>query len=533
MEPSPAQGLQATLDDQGPITFGRYKLVRRIGAGGMGEVFLARDDSASQPRACVVKKVLRHLVQNPNFVNRFLDESKVVVRLNHPNIARVYAMGEVAGEYFLAMEYVQGKTVSRFARRLRDKKQVMPVGMVLLLGERICQGLAYAHEAVDQHGVPLQLVHRDLSPANVCVGYRGEVKIIDFGAAQSTLKESQTAPRVVIGNLTYMAPEQAQKHHVDRRADVYSLGVTLWELFVWNPLPQKGDPLERWRKAANPTWEPISQVRPGLPPELDAVIGKALNKNPAERYADAREFGRALAKLRARIAPEMNEEQLARALSGAFSKEKVAEDDALAELLGGVPLTEAVTAITRRMTFVPPTALAFEHRVAVAAPDLRTDPGLPPETFRRRATSDDIRESRVGFGVQMPVKPEEEQLLLRELMDDEPDGGSEPGVDISLESLVGPHPAPELRQQPPTVQLRPPRGNTPGPRLPVAPRAPAPDEEQTEHAVPQVATPLPPAPAVVARRRRPKVGWQVMALGAAIFVGALAVGFVTVWLLAS
>src|SRR5256885_10594324 len=106
----------------------------------------------------------------------------VVVKLKHPNVARVYAMGEVAGEYFLAMEYVQGKTVSRFTRRLREKKQVMPLGLILLIGERVCQGLAYAHDAKDDNGAPLFLVHRDLSPANVCITYRGEMKIIDSAA---------------------------------------------------------------------------------------------------------------------------------------------------------------------------------------------------------------------------------------------------------------------------------------------------------------------------------------------------------------
>src|SRR6185436_12910354 len=192
---------------------------------------------------------------NRAFVGRFLDEAKVVVRLNHPNVARVYAMGEAEGEYFLTMEYVQGKTVSRFTKRLRDRKQHMPLGAILLIGERVCTGLQYAHDANDERGQPLQLVHRDLSPANVCVSYRGEVKIIDFGAAQSTLKQEHTAPRVVIGNLAYMAPEQARKQRVDHRADLYSAGVMLYELLTRQFLSQKGDPLERWRKAAYPSWK--------------------------------------------------------------------------------------------------------------------------------------------------------------------------------------------------------------------------------------------------------------------------------------
>ena len=368
---------------EAPLPFGRYQLIRRIGAGGMGEVFLAREGGAA-PRAVVVKKVLPNLVANRAFVGRFLDEAKVVVRLSHNNIARVYAMGEVNGEYFLTMEYVQGKTVSRFTRRLRDRKQQLPLGLILLLGERVCTGLQYAHDAKDEKGDSLHLVHRDLSPANVCISYRGEVKIIDFGAAQSTLKEEQTAPRVVIGNLTYMAPEQAKKQLVDRRADVYSVGVMLWELLAWHALPQKGDPIERWRKAANPSWEPPSLYHGTLPREVDDLVLKALKKSPGDRYASAEIFGEAMKKVRLRHAPDTNEKDLADLLTRVFKREKENEDQVLAYTLQGKVISEEPTDKTKRMQFVPPTALAFEH-TAVLAPagyipsndEDVTDPGRP------------------------------------------------------------------------------------------------------------------------------------------------------------
>ncbi len=370
-----------------PVPFGKYELIRRIGAGGMGEVFLAREGQGvggQPPRACVVKKVLPSLLENRAFVGRFLDESRVVVRLKHNNIARVYAMGEVNGEYFLTMEYVQGKTISRFTRRLRDRKQQLPLGLILLLGEKVCTGLQYAHDAKDEKGQPLHLVHRDLSPANVCISYRGEVKIIDFGAAQSTLKEEQTAPRVVIGNLTYMAPEQAKKQLVDRRADVYSVGVMLWELLAWHALPQKGDPIERWRKAANPSWEPPSLYHGALPREVDDLVLKALKKSPNDRYASAEIFGEAMKKVRLRHAPDTNEKDLSDLLMRVFKREKESEDQVLAHTMQGKPIGDAPTDKTRRMQFVPPTALAFEH-TAVLAPagyipsndEDVTDPGRP------------------------------------------------------------------------------------------------------------------------------------------------------------
>ena len=390
---------------EAPLPFGRYQLIRRIGAGGMGEVFLARE-GGEVPRAVVVKKVLPNLVANRAFVGRFLDEAKVVVRLKHHNIARVYAMGDVDGEYFLSMEYVQGKTVSRFTKRLRDRKVEMPLGIILLLGERVCHGLQYAHDSRDEAGNPLHLVHRDLSPANVCISYRGDVKIIDFGAAQSTLKEEQTAPRVVIGNLTYMAPEQAKKQIVDGRADIYSCGVMLWELLAWHALPQKGDPIERWRKAANPSWEAPSANMPSVPRDVDEVILKALRKEPKDRFGTATEFAEALRKLRMKFAPDVTERDLGDLLAKMFSKEKSAEDSVLHEAVYGKTLNIPQDEKTRRIQLVPPTALAFEHTAVLASSDFVpddqdiTDPGReagppPPPVDDSGATPGPVRDPRL------------------------------------------------------------------------------------------------------------------------------------------
>jgi eukaryotic-like serine/threonine-protein kinase len=353
----------------GPIPFGPYTLVRRIGYGGMGEVFLAREEAQGEApgRACVVKKVLPGLSGNAQFLARFRDEARVVLRLSHPNIARVWAMGEVAGALYLAMEYVEGKTLNRLAWRLRNRGQSLPLGLGLLIGERMCEGLAYAHDAADEQGQPLHLVHRDLSPANVCISYAGEVKIIDFGAAQSTLKEAQTAPSVVMGSISYMAPEQARKKRVDRRADVYATGVVLWELLAWRPLAQKGDVVERWKRAAYPQWEPPSLHRSGLPPEVDEVVMRALATEPEARFPDAAVLGAALRRLREQYAPGVGDADLARLMGEAFAKEKTVEDGVLAELLRQEVSPRKPIPEKEMPAFAPPTALAFEHR-ALDAP---------------------------------------------------------------------------------------------------------------------------------------------------------------------
>lgn len=400
---------KAEASSPGPIPFGPYTLVRRIGYGGMGEVFLAREEVQGEApgRACVVKKVLPGLAGNANFLARFRDEARVVLRLSHPNIARVWAMGEVAGALYLAMEYVEGKTLNRLAWRLRNRGKSLSPGLVLLIGERMCEGLAYAHDATDEQGQPLHLVHRDLSPANVCISYAGEVKIIDFGAAQSTLKEAQTAPSVVMGSISYMAPEQARKKRVDRRADVYATGVVLWELLAWRPLAQKGDVVERWKRAAYPQWEPPSQHRVGLPPEVDEVVMKALAIEPEARFPDAAALGAALRRLREQYAPGVGDADLARVMGEAFAKEKAVEDGVLAELLRREVSPRKPIPEKEMPAFAPPTALAFEHRALDApagfvpsAEVVLVEESRPqPEAPGARVQTPPSREVRVAFDV--------------------------------------------------------------------------------------------------------------------------------------
>lgn len=386
-------------DLSGPIRFGPYTLARRIGAGGMGEVYLAREDSPR--RACVVKKVLPRLMENKQFLGRFRDEARVVVHLQHPNIARVYAMGEAEGQAYLAMEYVKGKTLSRLAYRMRQRGKAIPLGVILQIGVRLCEGLAYAHNAKDGSGQPLQLVHRDLSPANICLSYDGELKIIDFGASQSTLKEQQTAPRVVIGNLTYMSPEQARKKFVDRRADVYSAGVVLWELITWRFLPQKGDPLERWRKAAYPKWDAPSVVRPSVPLTVDAVVMKALATEASQRFPDAAALGAELKRLKDKLAPQVTDADVARLMREAFAEEKTQEDAVLAELLEQEPSRSRTEQLVPAK-LAPPTALAFEHNGIEAPEDYVPGEDASISMARRKVkpqSRSETREARVSFGL--------------------------------------------------------------------------------------------------------------------------------------
>ena len=330
-----------------PQPFGKYELLRRIGAGGMGEVFLARKHGAPPGEVIVIKKILPHLSEDQGFVGRFVDEAKVVVLLNHPNICRVFDMGEVEGQFFMAMEYVEGKTLAKAESRLREMNYSFPVELALWVCAQTCDGLAQAHRQSDLDGKPLHVVHRDVSPSNIMVTYEGAVKIIDFGAALSTLKEEMTAPRVVIGNLSYMAPEHARKQHVDPRADVFSMGVVLWELLTWQLIPADGDPIERWKRAARPNFQKPSFYRPDLPKEIDAMVTRALSPEPRDRFPDAGSFRDELMSSLHQRWPQTSASKLGAFMRAVFQAEVEAERAIVAEVVGtsvhGVNVTGTVT----------------------------------------------------------------------------------------------------------------------------------------------------------------------------------------------
>ncbi|HEY3450304.1 MAG TPA: serine/threonine-protein kinase [Myxococcales bacterium] len=343
-----------------PIPFGRYELVQRIGAGGMGEVWLARlPGLGGVSKVCVVKKMLPHLASDPTFAKRFLDEAKVVVHLNHGNIAQVLEMGEVEGEYFIAMEYVEGKTVARISSRLRERDERFPLPLALLIGSRACDALSYAHRKTDLQNRPLHVVHRDVSPSNILISYDGEVKVIDFGAAQSTMKEAHTAPRVVIGNLAYMSPEQARKRPVDGRADVYSISVVLWELIAWHALPTGGDHVERWRRAAYPRFVPPSKLQSDVPPFLDPIIMRGLAMDPLDRFPNAEELRDELQRALQQIGAKTSQSTLGALMQALFRQEANQERATVARAMAAFD-AESTDKSVRRVVPKPSTQLEPE-----------------------------------------------------------------------------------------------------------------------------------------------------------------------------
>lgn len=281
--------------------FGKYLLVGEIAVGGMAEVFLAVHKGVeSFIKVVVIKRVLPHLSNNPEFVRMFCDEARLAARIEHPNIVRTYEFGEVNGQYFTAMEYLPGEDLFKALNNLSVSRQLMPLNIAVGIGVQLCNGLHFAHQFTDTVGKPLNLVHRDINPANIIITYGGEVKIIDFGVAK-TNANVQTLNGVIKGKVAYMPPEQVLGREVDQRADIFSAGVVLWEVLTGRPLFLRSNEAATLYAIMNAPIPPPSKLRADVPVELDKVVARALARSPGDRYDTAEEMAAELEVLLVRL----------------------------------------------------------------------------------------------------------------------------------------------------------------------------------------------------------------------------------------
>jgi serine/threonine-protein kinase len=273
-----------------PPTLGKYQLLRKLATGGMAEVFLAKTAGPMGfEKQLVIKRILPHLAEDPQFVQMFLAEAKLAAQLNHPNLVQIFDFGEAEGSYFIAMEYIDGPTVRLLLQRAREQSLSVP----LVLGARIvsaaAEGLAYAHEFTDAAtDEPLQLVHRDVSPDNILISRSGAVKLVDFGIAKARGVSHHTQTGTIKGKVAYMAPEQLRGDPLDRRVDLYGLGVVLYELVTLNMPYVAASDASLVRKVLYDAYVPPTDRRPELPLALQQILTGLLAKNRDERYADCR-----------------------------------------------------------------------------------------------------------------------------------------------------------------------------------------------------------------------------------------------------
>ncbi|MFT7624887.1 MAG: serine/threonine protein kinase, partial [Myxococcota bacterium] len=274
----------------------RYKVIRKIDAGGMAEIFIARAQAVGGiEKTVAIKRVLPSLTRNRRFVNMFLDEARLSMVLTHANIVQVFDVGRADDTYYIVMEFVDGANMRRLFQRLAEKNERLPVPIAAFLMMEVCKGLAHAHEQRGEDGEPLGIVHRDISPPNILISKAGEVKITDFGLAKAVTQLEVTDPGIVKGKFSYLSPEAANGKPVDHRADIFAIGILLWEVLANRRLflgKSDMETVELIRKAEVPS---LSLLNKDVTPEFQAIVEKALARDVKQRFHSARDMGNTLA----------------------------------------------------------------------------------------------------------------------------------------------------------------------------------------------------------------------------------------------
>ncbi len=275
----------------------RYRVVEKLESGGMAEVFRAESEGLQGFRKQVaIKRVLPHLSEKKKFIAMFLDEARLSAQLSHSNCVQVFDIGVGDNAFFIVMEYVDGANLKGIAESVKKQGKDFPVQAAAWVAHEICKGLSYAHELTDPNGMPMNLVHRDMSPPNVLVTKYGEVKIVDFGLAKASSQLEKSEPGIIKGKFSYLSPEAALGQEVDKRTDIFAVGIILWELLAGQRLFLGDTDFQTVKKVQIASVPPISQINRKVPPELERIVNKALAKDMMARYGTAQELGQDLSR---------------------------------------------------------------------------------------------------------------------------------------------------------------------------------------------------------------------------------------------
>jgi serine/threonine protein kinase len=305
-----------------PIIFGKYCLLERISVGGMAEVFRARPFNAPGfKRFLAVKRILPNLAEDEQFISMFVDEAKISVQLNHKRVCQIYELGRLQDSFYIVMEFIAGKNLLQIQNHFRAQKKMMSVTQAAFIALGICEGLDYAHRKVSDDGQPLNIIHRDISPQNILVSYEGEVKVIDFGIARAATKNKQTQVGVLKGKFGYMSPEQAQGGDIDHRSDIFAVGALLWEMLTSRRLFHGKTDFQTLELVRSGEIEPASARNSRVPPEIDRILARALERDVSKRYQWASEFADDLRAFLASIKPAFTEKSLSQWMCGNFSED--------------------------------------------------------------------------------------------------------------------------------------------------------------------------------------------------------------------
>jgi serine/threonine protein kinase len=273
----------------------KFVILRSLAMGGMAEILLARVREPAKPeRLVVLKRMHRQLAADREYVKMFVDEARIATTLRHPNVVEVYESGEDDGQYYIAMEYLHGHDLRHVLSEMARQHVPMRLANALAITRAVCRGLDYTHERTDSTGELLGIVHRDVSPHNVLVTYSGRVKLVDFGIAKTSIQASRTRTGILKGKVAYMSPEQALGEPLDRRSDVFCIGILLWEMTTGQWLYRRKSELESLKAVVEHDAPLPSLVTSSYPKELEQIVMKTLARKREDRFATAGELGEAL-----------------------------------------------------------------------------------------------------------------------------------------------------------------------------------------------------------------------------------------------
>jgi len=318
-----------TLVPRDARDFGNYQLIAKLATGGMAEIFLARADGSTKGEVMVLKRILPHLAEDDHFVTMFRDEADLASQLTHKNICQVHAFGEYAGTWFIAMEYLHGVPLSRMMTRLSKAGKMLDMRVVAGIIVQACEGLHAAHEARDDKGQLMGVVHRDVSPPNIMVTGDGTVKLLDFGIAKARGANSRTRTGTVKGKNAYMSPEQILGKPLDRRSDVFALAIVMYEMLAIKRLFHRDSDFLTFKAITEEPIPDIRERRPDLPPGMRAALVQAMARDPNGRFDTALAFGNALRNSVATLGGPASPADLARLLFTDFSEEMSSRDEIL------------------------------------------------------------------------------------------------------------------------------------------------------------------------------------------------------------
>lgn len=330
-----AKLIQGTLVGE---TLGKYKLLALLAVGGTAEIYLARiDGEAGFEKYVVVKSLLDHLADDPDYVQMFLDEARLGAQLDHSNIVQTLELGEQKGRYYMAMEYLAGMSLAQLARKTNQRVTggKIPVELVLGLAAQTCAGLHYAHRKPTASGHPLNLVHRDISPQNLVVSFDGILKIVDFGIAKADVRDTHTQSGTIKGKFAYMSPEQCQAQKIDHRTDIFALGVILHELLTVRRLFKRTTTYETYEAIIKGNVPTPSSLNSSLGPEIDEVVMKALAYRKEDRYESAEGLGQALLSTLHKRSQVVNASDIAQFYSQHFGPEIKEHQERMRQLITG------------------------------------------------------------------------------------------------------------------------------------------------------------------------------------------------------